>query len=188
MARPLGSVPAAAETQVVGQTRPAMTEAAGRVFASHYQLLFCDDPSRPIPEEANWGIAAMKRGYTGSPQVRLVGTEADLNDHWVRISISDYPPDLSPWQRVTLFHFQSLTGQLHVMSVVDDQPRLSVSIGIGDFSVYVAGQNLGVDLALLDEQGPLSDAELALRTDLEWYQIFVVPGVPIAEGRIKDAG
>jgi hypothetical protein len=159
---------------------------AGRVFASHYQIRICDDPARPIPEEANWNEPSVSRGFAGDPRTRLIGTEADLNDHWVELDVAGSPPNGSDWQRVTVVHFRSETGNLHVMSVVDEQPILSTHVGSGDFSIYVAGRNLGVDVLSLGEPGRLTDEDLAKRKDLEWYRIFVVPGAPQAEGRIKD--
>jgi hypothetical protein len=87
---------------------------------------------------------------------------------------------------VTLVHFRSETGSLLVASVIDDEPKVSVHVGVGDFSVYVAGQNLGVDLRSFPEEGELTDEAISARRDLEWYQIFVVPGIPEREGRIKD--
>ena len=34
----------------------------------------------------------------------------------------------------------------------------------------------------------LSDEELSQRKDLEWYKLFVVPGRPAVEGRVRDDG
>ena len=170
----------------LGRLKIMTSETAGRVFASHYQLMLCDDPRRPVPEEANWDNERSSRGFAGDARTRLVGTEADLNDHWVQIEKLGATPSLAEWQRVTLVHFHSETGNLHVMSVLDDEPRVSVQTGVGDFSVYVAGQNLGIDLLSLGEERNLTDDELAARKDLEWYKIFVVPGIPSSDGRIKD--
>jgi hypothetical protein len=38
----------------------------------------------------------------------------------------------------------------------------------------------------LGEEGETSDEELAGRKDVQWHRIFVVPGAPREEGRIKD--
>jgi hypothetical protein len=73
------------------------------------------------------------------------------------------------------------------MSVLGPPPALSADLGKGDYAVYVAGQNLGIDQSRLGEQHRLSDAKIAARKDLEWYRIFLVPGVPPREGRLKDA-
>jgi len=116
----------------------------------------------------------------------MIGTEADLNDHWIELYASDEPPPLDTWQRMTCVHFRSSTGQVHVMSVIDNIPCISAEIGKGDYAAYIAGQNLGIDQLSLGEDGKLTDTELAARRDLEWYRIFVVPGVPHREGRLKD--
>ena len=159
---------------------------AARLFASHYQIVVCDDPFRPLRDDENWNDEAVRRGFAGAPEFRVIGTEADLNDHWIELYASDEPPPLDAWQRVTCVHFRSSTGQVHVMSVIDSVPAISAEIGKGDYAAYIAGQNLGIDQLSLGEDGQLTDAELAARKDLEWYRIFVVPGVPHREGRLKD--
>ena len=159
---------------------------AGRVLANNYQIVVCDDPTRSISDEENWDDDAVTRGFAGGRSFRMIGTEADLNDHWVELVASPSPPKLDGWQRVTCVHFHSLTGQIHVMSVVDDEPSISAEVRVGDYAVYVAGQNLGVDQLSLGEERRLSDDELAQRSDLEWYRIFVVPGMPPREGRLID--
>jgi hypothetical protein len=72
------------------------------------------------------------------------------------------------------------------MSVVDDQPLFSAEIEPGDYGIYVAAQNLGIDQSSLAEVGELTDSEISLRKDIEWYRLFVVPGKPEAEGRLVD--
>jgi hypothetical protein len=159
---------------------------AARLFASHYQIAICDDPARSITDEENWNDDKVKRGFAGGVSFRMIGTEADLNDHWVELVASDAPPKLDDWQRVTCVHFHSSSGKVHIMSVVDDVPTISAEIDEGDYSVYVAGQNLGIDQLSLGEEQNLTDAELAARRDLEWYRIFLVPGTPSRAGRVKD--
>ena len=63
---------------------------------------------------------------------------------------------------------------------------LPADIAPGDYALYVAAQNLGVDQLSLGEEGELSDAEFADRKDLEWYRLFLVPGQPAEEGFIVD--
>ncbi len=159
---------------------------AERVFASHYQIVICDDPARSITDEENWNDEKVRRGFAGGVSFRLVGTVADLNDHWVELVASDEPPVLKDWQRVTCVHFRSSSGEIHITSVVSIEPDISAEVGKGDYAVYVAGQNLGVDQLSHEEDHDLSDEDFASRRDLEWYRIFVVPGVPREEGRLKD--
>lgn len=161
---------------------------AARAFASNYQIVVCDDPliSLGSEDDWNWDAAKSKRGFAGVPTFRMIGTEADLNDHWVELVANDRPPALDEWQRITCVHFHSGSGRLHVMSVIDNHPRISADIERGDYAVYVAGQNLGVDQLSLGETAKLSDAEIAARKDIEWYRLFVVPGKPEFEGRVVD--
>lgn len=160
---------------------------AARLFASHYQIVVCDDPSRPLADEENWNDRKFAQGFAGAPPFRMIGTEADLNDHWVELYASDQAPRFDDWQQVMCVHFRSSTGKVHVMSIIDDVPTISAEIAKGDYAVYVAGQNLGIDQFSLGEDKKLSDAEIAARKDLEWYRIFLVPGLPSREGRLKDA-
>ena len=165
-----------------------MSEVIGtRLFCSNYQMAICDDPHRPLSDEENWQDADFKRGFAGGIHLRLIGTEADLNDHWVELVLVDEPPDIQAWQRVTCVHFRCETGNLYLMSVVDNEAALSVDLPIGDYSIYVAGQNMGVDQLALGEETELSDAQLRARRDLEWYRLHVVPGAPKKVGRLRDA-
>lgn len=159
--------------------------AATRILASHYQFVICDDPSA-FTEESNWGEGDLERGFAGNERFRMIGTEAHLNDHWIEVVRSDKPPDLEPWQRVTCVAITCRTQRIHIMSVTDDEPLISLDFPNGFYSVFVAGCNIGVDQASLGEDSELTDEQLAARSDLEWYRIFIVPGKPARQGRLKD--
>jgi len=116
----------------------------------------------------------------------MIGTEADLNDHWVELVSSDLPPSSEEWQRITCVHFHSGSGRIHVMSVIDHDPTFSAEVECGDYAVYAAAQNLGIDQLSLGETAKLSDAEIAARRDIEWYRLFLVAGKPEVEGRVVD--
>jgi hypothetical protein len=159
---------------------------AARIFASHYQIVVCDNPSRPLADGENWTREKSLQGFAGAPSFRMVGTEADLNDHWVELYASDQPPLFDEWQRVTGVHFRCSTGEIHVMSVVDQEAPIAAVIPKGNYAAYIAGQNLGIDLQSKGEKVRLTDEELAVRKDLEWYSIFLVPGIPSRIGRLKN--
>ena len=161
---------------------------AARVFASHYQIVVCEDPARPISDDENWNDEKFSRGFAGSPTFRMVGTEADVNNHWVELVATSQPPSTDEWQRVTCVHFRSTSGKIHVMSVLDfdSEPPISAEIEPGDYAIYVAAQNLGIDQLSLGEDHRLTDAEISARKDIEWYRLFLVPGKPETEGRLVD--
>jgi hypothetical protein len=159
---------------------------AARIFANHYQLVVCDDPTRSLGDDENWNDEKHFRGFAGAPRFRMVGTEADQNDHWVELVAANLPPDSDEWQRITCVHFQSTTGMIHVMSVTDNQPTISAEIEPGDYAVYFAAQNLGIDPLMFGNDHPLTDAEISRRKDAEWYRLFLVSGKPATEGRIID--
>jgi len=159
---------------------------AARVFASHYQLVVCDDSTATIGDEENWNAEKVARGFAGAPIFRMVNTEADLNDHWVELVLVDQPPNFDEWQRITCVYFRSTSGRVHVMSVIDSEPIISADIEPGDYAVYFAGQNIGIDQSSLGEATKLTDDEIAARKDIEWYRLFLVPGKPDREGRVVD--
>jgi hypothetical protein len=159
---------------------------AARIFASHYQLVICDDPAQTIGEADNWDHEKLARGFAGTPTFRMVGTAADLNNHWVELVAAGQPPSFVEWQRITCVHFRSTSGEGHVMSVVDHDSAISAAITPGDYTVYVAAQNVGIDQSTLGEYFKLADAEIARRKDIEWYRLFLVPGKPATEGRVVD--
>ncbi|MCA9210403.1 MAG: hypothetical protein KDA55_18725 [Planctomycetales bacterium] len=164
---------------------------AARIFASHYQLVICEDPRYIVSDAENWSDDKIARGYAGASAFRMVRTEAHLNDHWVELVASNSPPDLEKWQRVTCVDFVTVSGNVHVMSVIDDEPSISATVEPGEYAVYFAAQNLGVDqlsLGELKDKGgdELTDEEFALRKDFEWYRLFIVRGRPTQCGRIVD--
>ena len=118
---------------------------AARIFASHYQIVVCDDPARWLSDDENWNDEKVFRGFAGAPRFRMIRTEAHQNDHWVELVAANLPPDSDEWQRITCVHFRSTTGKIHVMSVIHNQPPISVEIEQGDYAVYFAAQNLGID-------------------------------------------
>jgi hypothetical protein len=159
---------------------------AARVFASHYQIVVCDNPARILSDDENWNDEKVSRGFAGAPTFRMIATEADLNDHWVELVATSEPPAIDAWQRITCVHFRSTSGKIYVMSVVDTHPAISAEIEPGDYAIYVAAQNLGIDQLSLGEDHRLSDAEISARKDIEWYRLFLIAGRPGTEGRLID--
>jgi len=167
------------------------TLGAARIFARHYQLVICEDPRHIVSGAENWNDDKVARGYAGASVFRMVRTEAHLNDHWVELVESNAPPDLGEWQRITCVDFVTKSGNVHVMSVIDDNPSISAAVEPGEYAVYFAAQNLGVDQLSLgelrEEDGvQLTDEEYALRKEFEWYRLFIVRGRPAKCGRIVD--
>ena len=102
---------------------------SGRVFASHYQIVICDDPMKITDDDDdNWTEETHARGFAGSPDFRMINTAAHLNDHWVELFLSVTPPDLKEWQRITCVDLQNRTGEVHVMGLFDDPPPISAKV------------------------------------------------------------
>ncbi len=164
---------------------------AARIFASHYQLVICQDPVRDLGDDENWDDDKFERGFAGAPTFRMVGTAADLNDHWVELVQSPTPPNSEEWQRITCVDFSTPDGAVYIMSVIDNEPPISATVEPGEYAAYFAAQNVGIDQLSLgelndDSNVELSDEELAARKDLEWYRIYLVPGRPAQRGRLID--
>lgn len=159
---------------------------SSRIFDSNYQLMITDSMTHGITEDINWDDEKVERGHAGDQCTLLIGTEADLNDHWVELYQTDIKPNFDEYQRVLCLHFSSKTGKVLVSSVIDDEPSIEADIGIGEYTIYFAGNNLGVDQLSLGEESELTDYELRDRLDLERYSIFIVPRKPSIEGKIRD--
>ena len=162
------------------------TPTGGRIFASHYQVLVCDDPLATLEDDENWNQESTQRGFADNQRSRLFRTEADLNDHWIEIVCATEPPNLDRWDSVMCANFNSTTGLVHIMSVLDDEPVLSIEVERGDYSLYFAGLNIGIDQLSLGEEHELTDEQLAQRMDLERYRVHLVPGHSNKVGRLKD--
>lgn len=164
---------------------------SARIFASHYQLVICDDLNKFINDNDNWNDDKVAHGFAGMPSFRMVGTEADLNDHWVELVLSQTPPNIEEWQRITCVDFSTQNGNVYIMSVVDSEPPIAVKVEPGKYSAYFAAQNLGIDQLSLgelsdDTNAELSDKELATRKDIEWYRIYLIPGPPKQRGYLVN--
>jgi len=159
---------------------------SSRIFASNYQLMITDSMCRVITDDMNWDDEKAERGYAGDQHTILVGTEADLNDYWVDLYQTESKPNYDDYQRVFSLYFSSETGKVLVSSVIDNEPSIDAKIGKGDYTIYMAGKNLGVDQLSLGDETELTDAEYKDRLDLERYSIFIVAGKPSVEGKVRD--
>ncbi len=112
---------------------------SARVFASHYQLMITDSMNRMITDDINWDDDKVKKGFAGDKYIILVGTEADLNDHWVDLYQSDAEPPMDEYQRVIRLPFYSETGNIYISSVTDigTDPSIEAEIGIGEYTIYM---------------------------------------------------
>jgi len=145
---------------------------SARIFASHYQLLICDDPSYRFPDDENWQTRE-KQLYAGNPRHRMIGTEADLNDHWVELWIAPDPPIAAEWDRVICVDFECQTKNVFVMSVIDNKPPIKSRLTNGNYSLFMATQNLGVDPVDIDTIS-LQTLETSLKK-AEWHKLILVP-------------
>lgn len=148
--------------------------------------MLTDSLSREITDDMNWNKEKTQRGYAGDSNTIMIGTEADLNDHWVELYQTESIPCLQKFQRVYCLFFACEKGKVVVSSVIDDVAAIESDLPIGDYTVYIAAINLGVDQLSLGEDSELSDEEYKERYDIERYEIFIVAGKPNMEGKIRD--
>lgn len=156
------------------------TLAAGRLFADHYQFQVHDAEANPYAEDPGWTEHRARLGYAHTATSVHVGTVAHLNDHWVTVHTADTPPPFRPHQRVVALNVSFPSGRGVVASL--GEPVLEFEVEPGPYVLYVVASNPGVDLMSLDEEGELTDAEIEARTDLERYDLVLVPGHGTPEG------
>ncbi len=142
-----------------------------------------DDPGVFI-EDSNWGPGDVERGFAGNDHFRMVGTEADGNDPWVEVAIANEPPAPEPWQRITCVGLRCSTGQVHVMSVIDDKPALSVNVESIQY-LWRAATWVSINSVWAK---PVSSPTRNWRNAkiLNGTKIIIVPGKPPQQGRLKD--
>lgn len=144
---------------------------SARIFANNYQIVVASDWMHIVTDEENWDKEKSKQGYAGTPEFRMLGTFADMNDHWVELDTTREAPDLQSWEHVVISDFFTRDGSVFVSSVLDIEPTIKARIKPGSYSVYFLGMNIGVDPSPNLNQTEKSERNI----DCEWYRIILVP-------------
>src|SRR6266581_4989886 len=74
--------------RLLGETMEDRLLGTGRLFASHYQIVVCDDPSATISEDANWSNEKSSRGFAARMTVRNFPGPAGLKYDDILLMIS----------------------------------------------------------------------------------------------------
>ena len=163
---------------------------ATRIFADHYQFVLCEEPDRPLADDENWTDAILDRGYAGAPEWRMIGTEADLNDHWIELAVSAEAPNTADWHKIVCCDFHTVSGAVHLLGLMDFEAAITAQVDPGTYSAHICCLNPGVDQQTTGELDAgaemLSDAELQARGDLERYRVVLVPGTPERTGVLYE--
>jgi hypothetical protein len=153
-----------------------------RIFADHYQFYIYDSTERYWETLGHWPGNTSRRGYMSSGRALGIATVADLNVHWLEVYRNHIAPDLEECERALAFNFSITSGILSILCLADEEES-TINIENGDYVIYILAYNLGVDE--YSDSDDVSDKELEQMTDIERYQIVLVPGRIEIEGVIK---
>jgi hypothetical protein len=151
---------------------------ARSIFADHYQFYIYDSTEDYWKSLGDWPDGTSSRGYMSSERAVGIGTVADLNNHWLEVYLSNIAPDLEECARALAFNFSITSGILSILGLADEEES-KINIENGDYVLYILAYNLGVDCREMD------DEKIEQMTDIERYQIVLVPGRTENEGVIK---
>ena len=136
------------------------------------------DPDEPGPAITE---AVARRGWFRSANIVHYSTVADS---WVvRLDVfsSRVAPGLGDATRLLAHTLDIPTGHLVVGNTIAADNVLEVRVPPGRYA-FLRAFNLGVEADL-----PLDDPQRGGRTDLERYELYVVPGEAQAEGVVQGA-
>ena len=148
-----------------------------RLLASHCQFYAFDascDPVDPLPDVTE---EASRRGWARTPFAIHYFTLAQLWDVRLDIFRASEPPGLDDAARMLCHSLQLPTGQLRVGNPIADDNVASVDLPPGEYSLFLRAFNLDVEAG-----EELDDDAFLERSDLERYELFVVPGPAASDG------
>ena len=152
-----------------------------RIFADNYQFYICD-PDRATSMEKMFGAvinmstAHCERGWTRTSSAITCFTIQDLNDHRIDVFVGKEYDGHNGATRVLCQTLNLSCGRLHLFGAVHDETE--IRIPPGDYSIYVRGFNFGVGIEEFIE----NNEEFLERSDMERYEIVLVPGTAAKEG------
>ena len=159
-----------------------------RISADHYQYFVYDSEAEPCPEffyeepdgARETGVGSYEQGYVSDGLSICVCTSAHLNTHWIEVFRSDAQPDIGKSERIIVLPLEISSGRACFTQLVSFEPDCTVHLSPGRYDVYVMAFSLDRD-RLNDPtkpsdwlEHPLTDEELAARTDYEHYQVVFV--------------
>jgi len=153
-----------------------------RIFASDYQFYICD-PDRATNESEMFGAvmnltqADHERGWTRTSSTITCFTIEDRNNHRIDIFVGKEYDGHNDATRVLCQTLNLSKGRLDIFcGPFPDE--VEIHVPPGDYSIYVRGFNFGVGT----EKRIENNEEFLARSDMERYEIVLVPGKAAKEG------
>jgi hypothetical protein len=150
-----------------------------RLVADHNQFCAFDashSPGDPLPEITD---DALRRGWARTATTIYYFTVGQLWDFRLDLIRSSEPPTLGGAERVLANTLDLPTGYLAVGNSIAANNLASAILTPGRYTLFLRAFNLGAQADDL-----LPDTEFFRRSDLERYELFVIPGETPEQGVI----
>ena len=150
-----------------------------RMVADHGQFCAFDasvNPHDPLPEITD---EAVRRGWARTETTVYYFTVGHLWDFRLDVIRSSEPPSLANADRVVANTLNLPSGYLAVGNPIAANNMATGIVPPGRYTLYLRAFNLGTEA-----DPDLPDHEFLERSDLERYELFVVPGETPQEGVI----
>jgi len=151
-------------------------EITARIVADHAQFYVHDSSLNPFEPFPTVTERECRLGWTRNQNSIWYFTASELWSHRLDLFVVTDSPGPGVADRMLVHNLDLPTGNF----VVHEQPGCLLSVRPGSYSIYVRAYNLGCET---DEDLP--DVEFLGRTDLERYELFLVPGFTQEEGVIS---
>ena len=154
--------------------------ATARLLADHGQFFAYDaslDPYEAFPEITE---DTSRRGWARTDRAIYYFTAGQLWDIRLDVFRDTQPPHLDDADRVLGHTLHLSSSTLAVGNPVADGNVTTIALAPGPHSLFLRAFHLGVEASAY-----LEDEEFLGRSDLERYELFVVPGHVAGEGVLQ---
>ena len=151
--------------------------ATTRLLADHGQFFAYDASADPYESFPVMTEDATRRGWARTDRAIYYFTVGQLWDFRLDLFRGIQPPHLDDADRVLGHTLHLSTGMLAVGNPVADRNVTTIELAPGPYSLFLRAFHLGVEASAY-----LEDEEFLGRSDLERYELFVVPGQLAGEG------
>jgi hypothetical protein len=151
--------------------------ATTRLLADHGQFFAYDasvDPYEPFPVVTE---DTTRRGWERTDRAIYYVTVGQLWDFRLDLFRDTQPPDLDDADRLLGHTLNLVTGTLAVGNPVADFNVTTIELAPGPHALFLRAFHLGVEA-----DAYMEDEAFLRRSDLERYELFVVPGQLADEG------
>jgi hypothetical protein len=154
-----------------------MLLATTRLLADHGQFFAYDASVDPYDVFPDITEDATRRGWARTDRAIYYFTAGQLWDFRLDVFGDSQPPQLDDADRILGHTLHLSSGMLAVGNPVADGNVTTIALAPGPHSLFLRGFHLGVEA-----DGHMEDEEFLRRSDLERYELFVVPSLLAEEG------